>query len=67
MTLRRKRKCSECGKPLGGTVSECYECGGEKVSPSREERLADARWWKFWLGVDATLVEEAHDIESDKS
>lgn len=28
--MRRVRKCSECGKRLGGTLGRCFECGGEK-------------------------------------
>lgn len=56
----RVRTCDDCGKKLGGTVGLCYECGGEKPQPTREERLADARWWKIMLGVDPDLIEEAH-------
>lgn len=63
MKLRRQRKCSECGKPLGGTVGRCHECGGEKPSPSRRERLKDAEEWKLWLGVPWDLIKEAHGYE----
>lgn len=59
--MRRQRKCGECGKPLGGTVGLCYGCGGDPPTVTREDRLADAVWWKLWLGVDPQLIEEAHD------
>lgn len=62
--MRRRRTCSECGKPLGGTLGTCYECGGEKHSPSREERLADARNWKILFGVKPSLIEEAHNNDN---
>jgi hypothetical protein len=61
--LRRKRKCSECNKPLGGTVGKCYECGGEKPERTRKERLADAKEWKLLLGVKYALIKEAHAID----
>lgn len=63
MTLKRKRKCAECGKPLGSTVGKCYECGGESPSPSRRERLQDAETWKLLLGVPYGKIKEAHDYE----
>jgi hypothetical protein len=61
MTASRLRNCSECNKQLGGTVGECFECGGEKPSPSREERLADAYLWKAWLGVPHSKIMDAHE------
>lgn len=59
--MRRQRNCAECGKALGGTVGTCHECGGEKPSPSKEERLRDARTWKILLGVDPLLIKSAHE------
>lgn len=29
---KRKRTCATCSKPLGNTVYECHDCGGEDVS-----------------------------------
>lgn len=60
MTLHRRRRCDTCGKPLGSTVGDCYECGGDDPSLSREQRLADARNWKLLAGVDPDLIAEAH-------
>lgn len=57
----RKRKCGDCGKPLGSTLGYCYECGGENRRAEREERLADAYTWKILLGVKPKLIEEAHE------
>jgi hypothetical protein len=68
MKGHRKRTCAECGKPLGGTVGKCYECGGEKPEPSRKERLSDAEKWKLWAGVPWDMIAEAHgynDTEGD--
>lgn len=59
----RIRTCAECGKQLGGTVVKCFECGGEKPSPSREERLRDAVWWKIELGVPFDMIQRAHDAD----
>lgn len=64
MNMRRTRTCEECGKQLGGTVGKCFECGGEKPSPSREERLADAVYWKVELGVPYGMIQEAHEGHS---
>lgn len=60
MTLHRRRRCGECGKPLGSTVGLCYECGGEDPSPSRRERLADAENWKLLGGIPWKKVKRAH-------
>jgi hypothetical protein len=57
--MRRKRKCSECNKPLGATLVKCYECGGEHVD-NHGDSLASARQWKLLLGVDPELIDEAH-------
>lgn len=65
MTMHRRRTCGECGKPLGGTVGLCYECGGEKPSPSRKERLADAETWKLLLGIEYEQVAEAHGYNDE--
>lgn len=64
MKQRRKRKCADCGKPLGSTVGQCYECGGDEAlnRQSREERLESARRWKLLLGVQPRLIEEAHEV-----
>lgn len=59
--MRRTRTCSECGKRLGSTVGECFECGGEQPSASREERLRDAYTWKILLGVKPEKIEEVHN------
>lgn len=59
--LHRVRTCAECDKKLGGTVGKCHECGGEKPSPSKKERLEDARTWKILLGVDPLLIKSAHE------
>lgn len=62
--MQRVRKCADCGKPLGGTLGKCYECGGEKSEPTREERLQDAFYWKVvGLGIKPSVVEEAHEQE----
>lgn len=61
MTLHRRRICGDCGKPLGGTVGQCYECGGEKPAPSRDERLADAMAWKTLLAIPYETIAEAHN------
>lgn len=61
MENNRIRTCAECGKQLGGTVGTCHECGGEKPSPSREERLRDAERWKLWLGVPYEMIQRAHE------
>lgn len=66
MPTRRKRTCAECGKPLGGTVGKCYECGGEKPQPSRRERLKDAETWKLWLGVPWDKIAEAHGYNEEE-
>lgn len=52
--------CNDCGKPLGGTEELCYECGGEKPTLSREERLANARMWKAMMWIPPEKVDEAH-------
>lgn len=62
---RRQRDCGECGKALGGTVGTCYECGGEKPSPSREERLKDAVRWKILLGVPRHKINQAHEVSDE--
>lgn len=64
MKWHRKRKCGECGKPLGGTAGLCYECGGEKPSPSRKERLRDAEKWKLWLGIPWSMIANAHGYDT---
>lgn len=61
MKLTRQRNCGECGKALGGTVGKCFDCGGEKPSPSREDRLADAYTWKILLGVPRHKIKQAHE------
>lgn len=61
----RRRKCDECGKPLGGTLGTCYKCGGEKPSPSRTERLASAKEWKLILGVKPSKIKSAHNNDSN--
>lgn len=63
MTAHRRRRCEDCGKPLGATVARCYDCGGDDPSASREERLADSRKWKLLGGIDPETVEEAHSTE----
>lgn len=63
MIYSRQRTCDDCGKPLGGTIVKCHECGGEKPKPSRKERLANAERWKLWLGVRWDQIEEAHGYE----
>ena len=60
--MHRRRKCDECGQPLGGTLGTCHDCGGEKNRLSREGRLANAKKWKLLFGVKPDLIEEAHDI-----
>lgn len=57
---RRIRTCADCGKQLGGTIGKCFDCGGEKPEPTREDRLADARWWKMMLGVKKDHVDQTH-------
>lgn len=58
--MHRRRKCAECGKPLGSTVAECYECGGEK--PDRDNPAEQwAVEWKVWLGVPWNKIQAAHD------
>lgn len=61
--MNRLRNCDECGQALGGSIGLCYECGGEKPTPSREERLTDAYTWKMILGVDPSLINDAHSEE----
>lgn len=61
--LRRKRRCADCGKPLGSTVGRCYECGGEDPSLTREERLQDARTWKILFGIPPQKIAAAHGVE----
>lgn len=61
MIQKRKRKCMDCGKPLGSTVGRCFECGGESPSPSRDERLQPAVWWKIELGVPYKQIQKAHE------
>lgn len=58
---RRTRTCDNCGKQLGGTLGLCYNCGGEKPSPSRSERLQDAWNWKMYLGLSPNRVQAAHE------
>lgn len=60
--MHRIRTCENCGKQLGGTVGLCYDCGGEKPSPSREERLTDAYVWKALLGVPHDKIQSAHEV-----
>jgi hypothetical protein len=61
--LHRRRKCSDCGKPLGSTVGRCYECGGEQPTLSRKERLADAETWKLLAGVEWEQIADAHGYD----
>jgi len=58
---RRKRKCEDCEKPLGGTIVKCFECGGEKPSPSKKERLSDGKEWAALLGVERSVVKSVHE------
>lgn len=65
MTLRRKRKCSECNKPLGGTFGKCHECGGEKSKERMMYRWA--RSWKIALGVFPSKIKKAHDESKERN
>lgn len=63
----RKRKCAECGKPLGGTVAECFECGGESPSKSREDKNTDAYAWLTMLGVERQVIDRVADSRSESA
>jgi len=64
VSKHRTRTCEDCGKKLGGTVGTCYECGGEKPSPSRKERLKSAEQWKLWLGAPWKKIAQAHGYDT---
>ena len=61
--IHRVRKCKECSKQLGGTLSKCHECGGEKPEPDPSERILDAVRWKLLLGVEDDKIQEAHEAD----
>lgn len=68
--MRRIPKCSECGKPLGGTYGRCYECGGSKqVDPPGTQPMYDSAFtWKVWfLGIPRSVVEAAHEESKERN
>lgn len=43
-----KEYCTRCGKPLGGTETHCFECGGDS---NRGGPRISNREWRVYLGV----------------
>lgn len=64
--MRRKRTCSECGKPLGNTLGKCHEHGGDNYRAGGSMMYQWSERWKLWyFGVPYDKVQKAHE-ESKK-
>lgn len=59
--MHRRRKCADCGKPLGATVGKCYECGGEHPRLSTRERLENWKQIAYLTRLPIESVAEAID------
>lgn len=57
---RRRRRCEECGKPLGSTLGKCHECGGETYRAGGDMTDTWAWNWKIMLGIKPKLIEKHH-------
>lgn len=57
-----RRTCQSCGKPLGGSLGRCHDCGGDTY---RGGDPITPEWWLVELGVKPALVQDAVDDCSD--